>query len=245
MKVLSWNVRGMGNPQRRMVIIEVLSFNKVQIAMIQESKLSSMSDKIQRETWGGRFCKCVCVDAVDSAGGIILLWDYCTNTVLDIYYGKFSVSAWVEDSSNNSRWFVTSVYGPHSSQRPMDFWKELDAIKGRWNGTWCVGGNWNVVRFPSEKLGGCRTSPDMQAFSDWINSNSLIDLHLSGAAFTWSSHQSLPSMSKLDRFLVTTDWLELYLEVCQMALPKTASDHCPILLDSRCERCGQPLSILS
>lgn len=154
MKVLSWNVRGMGNPQRRMVIIEVLSFNKVQIAMIQESKLSSMSDKIQRETWGGRFCKCVCVDAVDSAGGIILLWDYCTNTVLDIYYGKFSVSAWVEDSSNNSRWFVTSVYGPHSSQRPMDLWKELDAIKGRWNGTWCVGSNWNVVRFPSEKLGG-------------------------------------------------------------------------------------------
>lgn len=85
MKVLSWNVRGMGNPQRRMVIIEVFSFNKVQIAMIQESKLSSMSDKIQRETGrgGGRFCKCVCVDAVDSAGGIILLWDYCTITVLD------------------------------------------------------------------------------------------------------------------------------------------------------------------
>ncbi|XXG61222.1 hypothetical protein AAC387_Pa04g2933 [Persea americana] len=43
-------------------------------------------------------------------------------------------------------------------------------------------------------------------------------------------------MSKLDRFLVTLDRLETYPEVTQLALPKPVSDHCPIPLDSDCER---------
>lgn len=131
----------------------------------------------------------------------------------------------MEDLSNNSRWIITSVNGPNSIQRRVDFWKELDDIKSRWSGPWCVGGDWNVVRFPNEKLGGCRTTPDMQAFSGWINNNSLVDLQLSGAAFTWSNHQSPPSMSKLDIFLVSIDWMELYPYVYQLTLPKPASDH--------------------
>lgn len=45
-------------------------------------------------------------------------------------------------------------------------------------------------------------------------------------------------MSRLDRYLVTSDWLETYSEVTQLALPKPISDHCPILLNSECERWG-------
>lgn len=37
-------------------------------------------------------------------------------------------------------------------------------------------GDFNIIRFPEEKLGGCRLSPEMQAFSDWINSHALLDL---------------------------------------------------------------------
>ena len=77
---------------------------------------------------------------------------------------------------------------------------------------------------------------EMSSFLDWINSQTLVDLNLKGAAFTQSNHQNPPTMSKLVRFLVSSEWLELYPEVCQLALPKPASDHCPILLDSNCER---------
>lgn len=95
-----------------------------------------------------------------SAGGIILFWDYRAITVLESCYGEFSTSAWVEDLSNNLKWTVTSAYGLNSSQR-MNFWKGLDDIRSRWGGPWCVGGDWNEVRFSSEKLGCCRTTPDM------------------------------------------------------------------------------------
>lgn len=79
---------------------------------------------------------------------------------------------------------------------------------------------------------------EIPSFTDWINSQSSVDLHLKGAAFTWSNHQSPPILSRLNRFLVSREWLDLYPEVCQIAPPKPASDHCPILLDSNCERCG-------
>lgn len=64
MKVISWNVRGLGGPERRKIVQDVLRNNKVQIALIQESKLRSMSDKIAREVWGGRSTKWVCLGAV-------------------------------------------------------------------------------------------------------------------------------------------------------------------------------------
>lgn len=61
---------------------------------------------------------------------------------------------------------------------------------------------------------------------------------MSGATFTWSNHKHCPTMSRLDRFLVSDDWVARYSKVCQLALPKPCSDHCPILLDSKCESWG-------
>ena len=65
--------------------------------------------------------------------------------------------------------------------------------------------------------------------------HSLVDFPLGGARFTWSNHQSSPSLSRLDKFLIASDLVELFPQVCQIALPKSTSDHCPILLDANCE----------
>ena len=65
-----------------------------------------------------------------------------------------------------------------------------------------------------------------------------MDLHLGGANFTWSNHQIPHSLSRLDRFFVTNDWMDLYPEVSQIALPKPTSDHCPILLNSNNAKWG-------
>ena len=97
-----------------------------------------------------------------------------------------------------------------------------------------------MVRFPSEKLGGRSITSDIVGFSKWINRHSLIDLHLGGSNFTWSNHQSSPAMYSLDRFLLFCDWFDLFPEACQFALPNPISDHCPILLDTICERWGPP-----
>ena len=79
-------------------------------------------------------------------------------------------------------------------------------------------------------------SSEMHGFSDWINSHSLLDLQLNGPSFTWSSHQIHPVMTRLDRFLISVDWADLFPHSSQVA--ESTSDHCPIVLDSKKESWG-------
>ncbi|XP_059664125.1 uncharacterized protein LOC132309882 [Cornus florida] len=50
-------------------------------------------------------------------------------------------------------------------------------------------------------------------------------------SFTWSSGRSPPSLSRLYRFLVSSDWEEKFSDVVQTILARPLSDHVPLLLD--------------
>jgi len=70
----------------------------------------------------------------------------------------------------------------------------------------------------------------MREFSSFIDSYNLIDPPLEGARFTWSSHEEVPVLSHIDRFLFSIEWKDHFQGVHQVTLPKITSDHFPILL---------------
>ena len=39
------------------------------------------------------------------------------------------------------------VYGPLSREGRYSFWEELGAIRGLWENSWCIGGDFNVIQF--------------------------------------------------------------------------------------------------
>lgn len=57
-----------------------------------------------------------------------------------------------------------------------------EMIKARleWNVPWCIGGDFNVVRYLEERLGTHRLSNHMKCFNDFIQFT-LVDLPLNGA----------------------------------------------------------------
>ena len=59
-------------------------------------------------------------------------------------------------------------------------WTELDSVRERWTVAWCVFGDFNIIRYPTERLGCTSFSPAMFKFSDFIERNFLIDLPLVG-----------------------------------------------------------------
>lgn len=59
----------------------------------------------------------------------------------------------VRDLATNSTWIISSVYGPNDKGMRANLWSELDFIRCRWSEPWCLGGDWNVTRFPSERVG--------------------------------------------------------------------------------------------
>ena len=94
-----------------------------------------------------------------------------------------------------------------------------------------MGGDFNVVRFPSEQLGSVFFTQAMNQFSDFISEHGLIDLPLEGRNFTWSNSREVVSRSRLDRFLVTANWEAKFPFVCQKRLSSLVSNHFPILLE--------------
>ena len=90
---------------------------------------------------------------------------------------------------------------------------------------WCLVGDFNIIRYPSERLGCELFSPAMFAFSDSVESNSLVDLPLEGAFFIWFRDSSIPSMSRIDRALVSLDWEEHFENISQWVLLHVILDH--------------------
>ena len=88
-----------------------------------------------------------------------------------------------------------------------------------------------MMRFPSERSGSVYFTIAMRRFSAFISKQSLVDLPLVGGTFTRSNSREVASRSRLDRFLLSTDWEENFLFVCQRHLSRLLSDHFPILLE--------------
>ena len=69
------------------------------------------------------------------------------------------------------------------------------------------------------------------AFNNFIHNSGLIEIKNGGRKFTRISSDGL-KLSKLDRILVSHNFFEFYANPIVEILPRSFSDHCPILLSS-------------
>jgi hypothetical protein len=97
------------------------------------------------------------------------------------------------------------VYGPTRDDMRSGLWDELRDVRLQWSILWCIFGDFNVVHFPSKPPGCNRISPSMVDFSDFIESQNLVDLPLMGGSYMWCNGAATPSMSRIDRILVSTE----------------------------------------
>ena len=92
LKILSWNVRGLNNPRKREVVKNLLRDWKGDVVCLQEIKLAAANLSIIRSIWGNMYVGWEVLNAVNSAGGIILMWDKRALEKIDCYIGTYSVS---------------------------------------------------------------------------------------------------------------------------------------------------------
>ncbi|KAK8681060.1 hypothetical protein V6N13_053467 [Hibiscus sabdariffa] len=70
----------------------------------------------------------------------------------------------------------------------------------------------------------------MRTLAEFIKKTGLVDLPLLGSKFTWSNLRESATICRLDRVLVSADILVKFLGVSLQALPKSISDHNPIMV---------------
>ena len=205
LKLLSWNVRGLNNPRKRKVCKNLLKEWRCDIICLQKTKFSSVNSAVLHSLSGSPFSDWAVLDAVQTSGGVLLLWDKRVVEKIDVSVGQFSVSVLLRGVLDGFEWVCTGIYGPNADIHRAALWEELSRVRTRWNKAWLLFGDFNVVRYPCERLGYDYFSPAMFAFSDFIDRNCLVDLPLQGASFTWFRDSIPSSMSRIDRTLVSAD----------------------------------------
>ena len=72
------------------------------------------------------------------------------------------------------------MYGPSIGRLREYFLEELGTIRGLWQDPWCIGGDFNVIRFLRERNSLSRLSSAMRRFSEVIKDLELWDLLFQG-----------------------------------------------------------------
>lgn len=74
-KLLSWNVRGLGRPKKRRKIKQVFCARRVDMVLLQETKRSTIDEKFVRSIWGREQMDFMTVDSTGAAGGLLCIWN--------------------------------------------------------------------------------------------------------------------------------------------------------------------------
>ena len=90
--------------------------------------------------------------------------------------GRFSVSCKFKNVGDQFEWAFTGLYGPNLNKRRRKMWEELTGLISWWDVLWCLRGDFNIICFPSERLGVANYTRAMYGFSDFISLHGLIDI---------------------------------------------------------------------
>ncbi|KAL4189368.1 hypothetical protein AMTRI_Chr08g165100 [Amborella trichopoda] len=211
MKFLVWKIRGLGQSSKKSVVKDLTSKLCPSILDLLETKLPEPNLQLVRQVWVRRSSQWVSLPAIGASGGIWIVHDISDFTLNSYFIGLYSITILLFSISDGTPFKFTTVNGPTSSYLRSRLSSELGHVATLPHPIWCLGGDFNVTRWPHERNSSNSISPDMWDFFDFINRTELVDIPLQESRFTWSNHASNPTLSKLDRFLLSLEWEDHFL----------------------------------
>ncbi|KAK1368150.1 Endonuclease/exonuclease/phosphatase family protein [Heracleum sosnowskyi] len=230
MSILSWNCHGLGTPWAFQFLREIILQKRPDYVFLCETLCKQVTVEKLQQSIG--FEGNVLVEARGHSGGVALLWRYKEDVALTSY-SKNHIDVTV-NSKNGDTFRLTGVYGEPDRTKRHETWHLLRVLSSENLLPWCLIGDINNVLSQSDKRGG-RPYPSalIQGFQDTIEDCGLTDMPLHGHPFTWERCASAGEMIevRLDRALVSHNFLNLFAEAKLSNLEVSTSDHSPILLE--------------
>ena len=157
---------------------------------LQETKLEWITRDIVRSIWSCPYVDWLYLGSEGAYGGILLMRDRRVVEKVKEAVGHFSVSCKFKNVGDQFEWAFIGVYGPNLNKRRRVMWEELIGLISWWDLPWCLGGDFYIICFPSERLGAASYSRAMYGFSDFISLHGLMDIPMEGGLYTWSNTSS-------------------------------------------------------
>ncbi|CAL5362149.1 unnamed protein product [Camellia sinensis] len=228
MKIILWNIRGLGWKQKGGKIKKLVKSRSVVVLLLQETKGSNVDEMFVKSVWPFELMQFMAVDSEGSAGGLLCVWnpvafklvECCSSRNFLLLSGTFN---------HSFDCVVVNNYAPNDGSSRGMLWDSLVRLKPSFGNPWCIGGDYNEIRYLSERRGCLRRDKEMFKFNEFIEKIELSDLPLLGREFIWRNLVDGERWSRIDRFLLEFEWLEVF-RLKQWGLPRSVSDHCPLLL---------------
>ncbi|KAA0058980.1 uncharacterized protein E6C27_scaffold98G001710 [Cucumis melo var. makuwa] len=230
MKLLTWNARGLGSPSKRALIKNAIISYSPDFVILTETMLKITNKRIIKSFWPSNSINWIVKNASGSSGGILILWDAQSHSLLSQEEAIFSLSANFF-LNNNSSWWLTGLYGPDKRRKRIHFWADLHNLQHLNSFPWSLERDLNVIRMREETTSILSSSHSSRMLNNFISNNLLIDPPLTNNRFTWSNLRNPSTFSRIDRFLYNSSWENLFSPHTTRTLPRPTSDHFPLVCE--------------
>ncbi|GLT87099.1 hypothetical protein SLE2022_051990 [Rubroshorea leprosula] len=232
MKLVSFNVRGLGSVLKRKEIGKLVRMEHPDFLFLQETKLEKVDDHLCRMMWDSRDFGWEMKESIGASGGLLCFWNKVNFTKTGDSTGDGYLRITGEWGIQKVKYNLVNVYGPNDRQKRLKLWDELRIMITEEGGRWLIAGDFNAIRCLEERRGRIGESPDMKDFDGFIQSAGLIDIKMVNRRFTWYRPDGT-AMSRLDRVLMNAEMYSMGVEWVQQGLKRNISDHCAIVLKKR------------
>src|ERR1041385_3984367 len=150
MKIIFWHIRGFGARGHRNQLRDLLFCEHIDILCLQETKRDNFS-LTDFNGLGGSDFTWNWVPAIGSAGGILIGSRNDLLDVSNVLVSEFFLSLRLTCRVSSVSWDLVSVYGPSDHTLSARFLEALDVHLSNQTFPVLLGGDFNLLRFPSEK----------------------------------------------------------------------------------------------
>lgn len=105
---------------------------------------------------------------------------------------------------------LLNVYAPNEVSRRKCLWDTIIRLKLLFVFPWCPGGDFNEIRNLGKRKECSVRSRGMREFNQFIESVEVSDLPMLGRKFTWCNALEGDKWSRIDRFLISPEWLGMF-----------------------------------
>lgn len=230
-KIIVWNCRGAGNDRFRTNFKDLIRQHSPEIVALLEPKVNFQSMGSFFHNLG--FTRNSYADPNGRSGGIWVTWDPTKVSVFTIDIKPQVIHVKIRKNGYED-WILSALYASPNPRIRDILWEDLQDFASTNTYAWSVAGDFNEVAKVEETRSSSTDTGHSQRrkFVENINACKLMDMGASGPKFTWTNGRqgSANVQKRLDRGLCNEDWRAMFPEGMIQNLPRTYSDHAPLLI---------------
>ncbi|GJV00402.1 RNA-directed DNA polymerase, eukaryota [Tanacetum coccineum] len=137
-----------------------------------------------RSCWGNSNFDYVHSDSVGNSGGILCIWDpnsFRRSSFTRSDYFVIVRGVWLKSGIDL---MIVVVYAPQEAKEKRMLWDYLAHVSNQWVGKLVMMGDFNEVRYKSDRYGSNFNAHDAEIFNSFIYNAGLDEVPLGGSAYT-------------------------------------------------------------